>query len=245
MWIVSATSNRWGARAGGILAGLPLTSAPISIFLAVEQGTQFAKTAAAAGVSGLAAVTISYTAYIIAAPTNPANAAIACVSSYIVAALALRSVHLDVLSLVAINVALGLFLLALTNGKKTALVTQRRSWWDIPSRMASATGLVIVVTGLAPFVGPKLSGILSPLPVVAWPLIVFVHVRQGYDGAIASIRGTVQGAFGVLGFYLCVAELLKTVPTIEAYIIAVITAIGLTAPWLLFSPSARASRARF
>ncbi|MBL7590137.1 hypothetical protein INQ07_25710, partial [Escherichia coli] len=36
MWAVSAAARRWGSLVGGLLSGLPLTSAPISIYLAAE-----------------------------------------------------------------------------------------------------------------------------------------------------------------------------------------------------------------
>ena len=63
MWAVSAAARRWGSLVGGLLSGLPLTSAPISIYLAVEQGERFAADAAVGSVEGLGAVTASYLAY--------------------------------------------------------------------------------------------------------------------------------------------------------------------------------------
>ena len=47
MVTVSWSARRWGPGIGGLLAGLPLTSGPISIYLWAEQGPGFA--AAAAG----------------------------------------------------------------------------------------------------------------------------------------------------------------------------------------------------
>ena len=35
-------ARRWGPGVGGWLAGFPLTSAPVSVFLALEQGPDFA-----------------------------------------------------------------------------------------------------------------------------------------------------------------------------------------------------------
>ena len=39
-------ARRWGPGVGGWLAGFPLTSAPVSVFLALEQGPDFAAGAA-------------------------------------------------------------------------------------------------------------------------------------------------------------------------------------------------------
>jgi hypothetical protein len=38
MFAVSWAARRWGPGIGGLLAGLPLTSGPISIYLFAEQG---------------------------------------------------------------------------------------------------------------------------------------------------------------------------------------------------------------
>jgi hypothetical protein len=35
-------ARKWGAKAGGLLMGLPLTTGPIFLFLAVDQGPRFA-----------------------------------------------------------------------------------------------------------------------------------------------------------------------------------------------------------
>src|SRR5437660_12361221 len=60
---ISIVARRWGPKTGGLLAGLPLTSAPISVFLAVEQGRDFAARAAAGTLSGVAAVAVFCLAY--------------------------------------------------------------------------------------------------------------------------------------------------------------------------------------
>src|SRR5437016_7099204 len=43
---VTLAGRRWGPAVGGWLAGLPLTSGPVSVFLALEQGPGFAVRAA-------------------------------------------------------------------------------------------------------------------------------------------------------------------------------------------------------
>jgi hypothetical protein len=47
--------------------------------------------------------------------------------------------------------------------------------------------------------------LLSPIPVLAWPLCAFVHHQQGSDAARAVLRGILEGAYGVLVFYTIVA----------------------------------------
>src|SRR5947209_19554358 len=50
---VTLAGRRWGPAVGGAIAGLPLTSGPVSVFLALDQGSAFAATAAAGTLLGL------------------------------------------------------------------------------------------------------------------------------------------------------------------------------------------------
>src|SRR6266700_763106 len=44
--LVSLAGRRWGPAVSGWLVSLPLTSAPVILFLAIDQGTAFASSAA-------------------------------------------------------------------------------------------------------------------------------------------------------------------------------------------------------
>ena len=60
MWAISLASRRWGGLLGGLLSGLPITSALVMTFLCLEQGTAFALGAlpgALGGLRGLAHLT--------------------------------------------------------------------------------------------------------------------------------------------------------------------------------------------
>ena len=63
--IAAATlaSRRWGPAVGGCFLGLPLTSGPVSVFLALEQGGPFAARAARGSILGLIGVAAFYVAY--------------------------------------------------------------------------------------------------------------------------------------------------------------------------------------
>jgi hypothetical protein len=51
----SLAARRWGDAIGGWLVGLPITSGPVAVFLAIEQGPAFAADAAAGSIAGVAA----------------------------------------------------------------------------------------------------------------------------------------------------------------------------------------------
>src|SRR5438270_4506222 len=70
LFVAAATlaGRRWGSAVAGWLAGLPLTSGPVSVFLAVEQGRAFAATSARATLLGLIAVVAFCIGYRLMAP---------------------------------------------------------------------------------------------------------------------------------------------------------------------------------
>ena len=53
---IALAGRRWGPAVGGWIAGLPLTSGPVSLYLALEQGKTFAATAAVNSLASGAAV---------------------------------------------------------------------------------------------------------------------------------------------------------------------------------------------
>ena len=53
---VSIAGRRWGPTVGGWLVSLPLTSAPVILFLGIEQGTAFASSAAQNTLMGIMSV---------------------------------------------------------------------------------------------------------------------------------------------------------------------------------------------
>src|SRR6476469_8055459 len=53
---VSLVGRRWGPAVSGWLVGLPLTSGPVVLFLALDQGTAFAATTAQAIMLGIISV---------------------------------------------------------------------------------------------------------------------------------------------------------------------------------------------
>jgi hypothetical protein len=71
------------------------------------------------------------------------------------------------------------------------------------------------------------SGLLAPIPVIAWPLAVFAHVQGGHHELGAIVRGNAIGAVGVLGFYLAVKSTIAqwgSVPSIAAAVVLAVVA---------------------
>lgn len=235
MWAISLASRRWGGLLGGLLSGLPITSALVMTFLCLEQGTVFALGAVPGALGGLAAVQATYTFYLFATRRLGIGwAVLLAMLFYGVAAYAFTHGGNLYLSIAVALVLIGVLIRA--SGREPrpdTLVRPRHRFWEIPLRMVSATSLLMVTTSLANWLGPATSGMLAPIPVIAWPLVVFAHVQTGRAGMAAMVRGNAIGAVGVIAFYLVLAGLLDAwgvaITISLAMLCAVVLTVGLAA----------------
>lgn len=230
MWAISLASRRWGGLLGGLLSGLPITSALVMTFLCLEQGTAFALGAVPGALGGLAAVQATYTFYLFATRRlGIGPAVLLAMLFYGVAAYAFTHGGNLYLSIAVALVLIGVLIRA--SGREPrpdALARPRQRFWEIPLRMVSATSLLMVITSLANWLGPAASGMLAPIPVIAWPLVVFAHVQNGRAGMAAMVRGNAIGAVGVIAFYLVLAGLLDAWGVAIAISLAMLCAVVLT-----------------
>ncbi len=79
--------------------------------------------------------------------------------------------------------------------------------WDLPLRAACALALVLTLTAIAGWLGPQLSGLLAPFPIIATVLATFTHAQRGVDETLRLLRGLVSGfgAFALFCFTLAVS----------------------------------------
>lgn len=230
MWAISLASRRWGGLLGGLLSGLPITSALVMTFLCLEQGTAFALGAVPGALGGLAAVQATYTFYLFATRRLGIGPAILlAMLFYGVAAYAFTHWGNLYLSIAVALLLIGVLIRA--SGREPrpdTLARPRQRFWEIPLRMVSATSLLMVITSLANWLGPVASGMLAPIPVIAWPLVVFAHVQNGRAGMAAMVRGNAIGAVGVIAFYLVLAGLLDALGGAIAISLGMLCAVILT-----------------
>jgi hypothetical protein len=233
MWLVTVASRRWGTDLGGLIAGLPLTSGPISIYLFLEQGRAFAAHAAVSSLISVAAVSWFSIGYGRVADRKPA----ACCAIFGLLFFAASALILDLLrprlfgALVFALLSIGVALIAIPRPRR-AVEQLASPAWDLPARILTATALVVFVTVGAAVLGPGISGLLSPIPVVAWPLCFFAHVQQGPAAASRVLRGIAKGAFGVCIFYTIVALGIRKFDPALVYLVALLGAVLTSLPWL-------------
>jgi hypothetical protein len=230
--IAAATlvSRRWGPAIGGAVVGLPLTSAPVSFFLALDHGPAFAATAAVATLLGLlsqAAVCLTF-AWVGRRARWPVSAAAG------VAAFAATTVALSEVRLTAGPAFLGVSaaLLAaawLMPAGPLARVPSSPPRWDLPARMALGAAIVGVLTGVAGLLGPRWTGLLSPFPVFALILGSFTQRAEGPPAAAALLRGIVVGSLSHSTMFALIAVMLGPFGLAVTYTWASVAALAVNA----------------
>ncbi|MFP6562464.1 hypothetical protein WJ542_29805 [Paraburkholderia sp. B3] len=213
----SLAVRRWGEAVGGLLVGLPLTSGPISVFLALEHGPAFAAQATAGSLVATAAQAAFCLAYCRLAIRGWSVALAGACATFAVVAILLQRSALPETGLFAVAIlaaALALSLIPHKAGKSGRLDPP---WWDLPSRMVLIATLVVSVTMIASYVGPEASGVLASFPFMAIILAVFAHRMIGQAAAQQLMRGMVAGLLGFAAFFYVLSLALPRVNLPVAY----------------------------
>jgi hypothetical protein len=226
--MVSLVGRRWGPGASGRLIGLPLTSGPVALFLALAHGTAFGADTAKGIMLGLISVSLFCVVYgqLVLHAGWPVTL-LGSLVAFSIGTAVLRLVDVPLLlgyPLVIVALAMSLRLLprrAIRRGPPVALPPR----WDIPARLALATTFVLLLTGLATALGPRLSGLLAPLPIFAGIMAVFTQRINGPVPVIGLLRGVLTGAFSFATFFLIVAGLIEPAGTALAFLAATVAAL--------------------
>lgn len=228
----SLAGRRWGNSVSGWIVGLPLTSGPIAIILALQYGPTFAATAAFGTMAGAltqGAFSLAY-AYAARRAAWPLAFAAACMAFAAATAAfhLLQPAPLTSYGVVVVGLATVIALLR-PRGEGAAEVRTAAPRSDLPLRMLLATAWVLLLTGIAPSIGAGLAGMLSPFPMYGAILAVFAHRQHGAEAAVDVLRGMLYGLFGFATFFLCEGMLLERFGIGAAFAAAVGSALLLQA----------------
>jgi hypothetical protein len=225
----SLAARRWGHAVSGWLVGLPLTSGPIAFFLALERGNSFAAAAVLGSLTGAiaeAGFCIVY-ASVVGRVAWPSALAIAS-AGFALVAVAFPHAAMSVAVAGAIATASLVVALRLMPRARGSVVVPSPPRWDLPARMIIATALVLIITELAPILGPRWSGVLGTFPVYAAILTVFAH-RVGAPPAVDVLRGLLLGLFAFTGFFVVLGALLERAGIAAAFAGALAAALAIQA----------------
>lgn len=211
MGLIGLADRRWGATVGGWLVGLPLTSAPVAIFVALELGTTFASHLAVGILLGLISQAVFCLVYaLLSFRVNWLCSWLIGWGAFGASTFAFEQVTVP-LPLVFLGVISSLVLVLVlwphSHGQEVS--SQQAPTWVLLGRMAIATGVVLALTSTASLLGPRLSGLLSPLPIFATVFAVFAHKFQGGKPARQILHGVVVSSFACAVFFLFVAVVIQ------------------------------------
>ena len=223
---VSLAGRRWGPVVTGWFVGLPLTSGPIALFLALALGRSFASNAAQGTLTGLLSVaTFCLTYSWLSFRLNWLACILISWSAFFVATFFLQYLAIPLLAaLILVIGGLALTLKLLPTNIAT-IATVKPASWDIPLRMIVATAFVLAITGFANLLGPRLSGLLTPFPIYATILAVFTHYAQGAASARRLLHALIAGVFSFAVFFLVIAALIVPLGIALSFILATLSAL--------------------
>jgi hypothetical protein len=232
--VATLVSRRWGPAVGGAIVGLPLTSAPVSVFLALDHGPAFAATAAVGTLLGLlsqAAVCLTF-AWVGRRARWPVGAA-AGVAAFAATTAALSEARPTArAAFVAVSTAL-LAAAWLVPAGRAARVASAPPRWELPLRMLLGAVIVGVLTGVAGALGPRWTGLLSPFPVFALVLGSFTHRGEGPAAAATLLRGIVVGSLSHATMFALIAALIESRGLAATYAWASLAAVAVNAVVLI------------
>ncbi len=231
---VTLAGRKWGPAVAGWLLGLPLTSGPVLLFLALEQGPQFASQAARGCLLGLvawAAFTIAY-AYCCRKWSWLVSTIFGWMAYFVVAIVLLPMTMNVVWAFLLVIVALVATLVAFPPGApaRNKVLEEKNELW---LRMISAAVIVLALTGLAKLLGPTKSGLLTTVPAYSTILAVFTHHQQP-AAAITVLKGVVTGLFTAAIFFLVLSLALLRLGGVTAFALAAVGALVMQISTLMY-----------
>lgn len=238
---VSLAGRRWGIAVAGVLGGLPVVAGPILLIETLLHGRDFGADASAGTLLGLAALTAFVVVYgsVAARPRPPLTSVLRGWTAFLIGVAILNPVKPPpLLSLVFVGAcfALGRRLLPPAAAAPTRATPP---WWDLPARALAALVLVLALTGISGALGPHLSGLLAPFPIIASVLAVFTHAHAGSAEANTLLRSFLLGFYGFAAFCFTLATALPSLSTAGAFGLATAIALVVQATILSGAPRTR------
>jgi len=253
--VLAEISRRVSPTLAGIISGLPLGTGLTMLFVALEQGPDFALEAVPWGILGLSSSLAFSMAYLLAGRIGRlrgrALTVLACSSAALAAffatALVFRQVRVTLAGSLAITLAaaaLNFFGLAwLSRIARAAEVVAARRTFAFRSllvRAAVAGALVSGITAAARAVGSEWTGLFSGFPMVLMPLYIVLHYEEGDRLYPGVIRGFGLGVTNLILFYLLLPLLVPLLGIGPGF--AALYAISAAYLWGLNAAKARFAR---
>lgn len=220
-------TQKWGPKVGGLLMGLPLTTGPIFLLLAIEQVPHFAAGATVGilfDLVGLAAFAMAYA--VVSGRAGWAASLASATAAFLTFSVGARRLGSD--AVIAGLAAWLALMLAVSLIRRPELQTARASppWWDLWVRILAVAVLTLATTTAAARLGPILSGIVGTYPVAITVVISFTHAQFGRNAALAMLRGSVLSWFSFASCFLTIGLWVEVVGAALAIGLGVLAAVA-------------------
>ena len=227
IWLATLAARRWGHTVSGYLGGLPLIGGPITLFLALDHGPQFAARSATmtlAAILGQGAHLLAF-AHVARRASWPVALAAGWMSFAIVA-VAVGS--LDPGPWPALGFALAGLAAAwiFLPQPRTPAVPAHIPRAELHLRLAAAVALAALILQAADVFGPVVSGVLLSVPVTGSILPPFTLALYGADSVARLTRGFVVGLTGFTAFFFALALAAAAWGTLAAFTAAFLAALA-------------------
>lgn len=230
VWLASLAARRWGHAVSGYLGGFPMIGGPITLFLAIDLGPEFAARSALvtlAAVAGQCAHLLTFS--FVGRAAGPALAlfsgwaAYAAVSSCVGA---IPLVPLTALVLAGGGLAVAWRLLPRPKGAATLPAVPP---FELRLRLGAALALAAVILFGASALGPTVSGILLSMPITGSIMPPFTLRLYGADSLARLLRGFVTGLTGFVTFFFIVSVAVVPLGVAVAFSLAAAGAVAMVA----------------
>jgi uncharacterized membrane protein (GlpM family) len=223
----SLAGRKWGPAVSGWIVGMPLTSGPVIFFVALGNGTDFAANAALGVLSGglsLVAYALAYSWLAVKFRWQVSIAGSLLV--FLISTMLLKNFTFPLFSaslLVCGTLVAGLWFMPKYKVEKES--DKKPGVWDIPARIFIGTSFILLLTGIAPHIGSRLTGLLTTIPLYVTILAIFSHRNQGPAAAAHVLRGLLYGMFAFTVFFITLNLLLDRVSLAVAFGLAILSAL--------------------
>lgn len=237
--------RRWGPRAGGLAAALPIVAGPTLLLFALEQGPAFTAAAARSTLLGLWPLTafcLSHAGLARALALPRRLAAPLCLlagwGAFLGVAAALRPAAVPgwaapLAGVAALAAGLALVPDVPPDGQPPL---RHHPALELALRMLAAAGLVTGLTALAGRLGATWSGLLTPFPVASSVVVLGTHLAGGPEHLAPMLRGFLGGLHGFVAFLTVLAFGLAPLGLAAAFALGLLASLAIAAvvvwrPW--------------
>jgi hypothetical protein len=223
----SLAGRKWGPAVSGWIVGMPLTSGPVIFFVALSHEKAFAANAALGVLSGgLSLVVYALTYSWLAVKFRWQIAIVGSLLVFSISTALLQNFTLPLLPvffLLCAALVIGLWFMPKDVVEKES--EDKPGRWDIPARIVIGTSFILLLTGIAPYIGSRLTGLLTTIPLYVTILSIFAHRSQGPAAAAHVLRGLLYGMFAFTGFFITLSLLIERGSLAAAFAAAIISAL--------------------